>query len=204
MCSGIRDAANLAWKLAFVVHGEACPALLDSYQAEREPHVSGIVARAIELGRVVCVADEAAAQARDARLKAAMAEPSTAARRSLAALPGLKSGLISDTQSAGSLFPQPSARRLPDGAQARLDDLLPRGFWLVTRGGPAAADELPPYVCDVGLGRDIEDDGTLAAWLGPAEAALVRPDRYVFGTGDAKTLVSQLRAAMEQAEIAMP
>ena len=34
---GIQDALNLAWKLAAVVKGEAGPALLDSYEAERLP-----------------------------------------------------------------------------------------------------------------------------------------------------------------------
>jgi len=34
---GIQDALNLAWKLAAVVKGEADPALLDSYEAERLP-----------------------------------------------------------------------------------------------------------------------------------------------------------------------
>ncbi len=37
MNSGIEDAHNLAWKLAFVLRGEAGPALLDTYEAERQP-----------------------------------------------------------------------------------------------------------------------------------------------------------------------
>ncbi|WP_158879438.1 FAD-dependent oxidoreductase [Amycolatopsis anabasis] len=35
--TGIADAHNLAWKLAAVVHGQAGPALLDTYQEERRP-----------------------------------------------------------------------------------------------------------------------------------------------------------------------
>src|SRR4051812_5699111 len=35
--AGIQDALNLAWKLAAVVKGEAGPALLDTYEAERLP-----------------------------------------------------------------------------------------------------------------------------------------------------------------------
>jgi FAD binding domain len=35
--TGVQDALNLAWKLAAVVKGEAGPALLDSYEAERLP-----------------------------------------------------------------------------------------------------------------------------------------------------------------------
>ena len=34
---GIQDAANLAWKLAFVIKGHAGPELLETYEAERKP-----------------------------------------------------------------------------------------------------------------------------------------------------------------------
>jgi 2-polyprenyl-6-methoxyphenol hydroxylase-like FAD-dependent oxidoreductase len=37
MNCGLQDAFNLAWKLALVYHGDAAPALLDSYEAERRP-----------------------------------------------------------------------------------------------------------------------------------------------------------------------
>ena len=37
MSAGIADAANLAWKLAAVLHGWAAPAILDAYEAERQP-----------------------------------------------------------------------------------------------------------------------------------------------------------------------
>ena len=38
LCSGVRDAANLSWKLAAVCWGGPA-SLLDSYQVEREPDV---------------------------------------------------------------------------------------------------------------------------------------------------------------------
>src|ERR1019366_10589833 len=40
LCSGLRDAANLAWKLSWVVRGLADERLLDTYQSEMEPHVT--------------------------------------------------------------------------------------------------------------------------------------------------------------------
>ena len=45
MNTGIQDAYNLAWKLALVVKGNATPALLDSYDAERRPVGAEVVAR---------------------------------------------------------------------------------------------------------------------------------------------------------------
>jgi 3-(3-hydroxy-phenyl)propionate hydroxylase len=37
MCHGLRDVANLAWKMAAIVNDGAAPTLLDTYQPERNP-----------------------------------------------------------------------------------------------------------------------------------------------------------------------
>ena len=37
MNTGVQDVQNLAWKLAAVLHGKAGEALLDTYDAERQP-----------------------------------------------------------------------------------------------------------------------------------------------------------------------
>ncbi|HRD27952.1 MAG TPA: bifunctional 3-(3-hydroxy-phenyl)propionate/3-hydroxycinnamic acid hydroxylase, partial [Caulobacter sp.] len=70
MCSGLRDAANLAWKLAAVIKSGADESLLDTYQTEREPQVRGVIELAIAMGRVVCITDPAAAAQRDAGMLA--------------------------------------------------------------------------------------------------------------------------------------
>ncbi|MDO9437634.1 bifunctional 3-(3-hydroxy-phenyl)propionate/3-hydroxycinnamic acid hydroxylase [Hydrogenophaga sp.] len=51
MNSGIRDAANLAWKLAAVVRGELPTGLLDTYEAERKPHAWSLIRMALRIGR---------------------------------------------------------------------------------------------------------------------------------------------------------
>ena len=53
MCAGIRDVANLAWKLARVLRGKDDDALLDSYETERAPHVREYIARAVRLGGLI-------------------------------------------------------------------------------------------------------------------------------------------------------
>ena len=53
MCAGIRDAANLAWKLAAVLQGRAGEDLLDSYGAERAPHVREYIELAIRIGGLI-------------------------------------------------------------------------------------------------------------------------------------------------------
>ena len=53
MCAGIRDVANLAWKLERVLRGKDGDALLDSYETERAPHVREYIAMAVRLGGLI-------------------------------------------------------------------------------------------------------------------------------------------------------
>lgn len=53
LVAGLRDVANLGWKLAWVVHGQAAPALLDSYDKERRPHAKKMIGLAKLMGSLV-------------------------------------------------------------------------------------------------------------------------------------------------------
>jgi 3-(3-hydroxy-phenyl)propionate hydroxylase len=163
MCSGIRDAANLAWKLELVLKGEASERLLDTYQQEREPQVRGIVELAIAMGKVVCTLDPEAAAARDAQMIAARA----AAKGDTPApgVAGFAAGFVYPSPRAGEIAPQSAARDEADG----------HGFRLIA--------------------EDACDDA-MRAWLGEAETALVRPDKYVFGTGTQAELKAALASAL--------
>ncbi len=190
LCAGLRDAANLAWKLGSVLRGEAGVALLDSYQTEREPHVRAFIDLALMMGRTVCITDPAAAAARDAAMLAQRTEGKSPSQP-LGAPPLTAGCLMAGSPGAGEVFPQPWTT---DGS--RLDDVAGSGAWLISRndaGRPEGLRALPvssaamrPFAADV------------AAWLEKrgAEAVLVRPDRYVFGTGAAEELVSEWRRAL--------
>ena len=82
MCAGMRDAANLAWKLAAVLRGGAPDSLLDTYESERRPHVRAFIELAVKLGAVLQETDPAAAAARDAPLRRGRARCSTSPSRS--------------------------------------------------------------------------------------------------------------------------
>jgi 3-(3-hydroxy-phenyl)propionate hydroxylase len=53
LVAGLRDVANLCWKLAWVTHGRAAPAILGSYDTERRPHAKAIIQMALWMGRLV-------------------------------------------------------------------------------------------------------------------------------------------------------
>ena len=71
MCSGIRDARNLAFKLGLVLRGAACHRdARHSYQTEREPHVRTVIEAGVRLGRQHTLRDPQAAAERDRAMRA--------------------------------------------------------------------------------------------------------------------------------------
>jgi 3-(3-hydroxy-phenyl)propionate hydroxylase len=180
LCSGLRDAANLAWKLAAAVTGRASETLLDTYQDEREPHVRCVIERAIEMGRLVCTLDPQKAAARDAQL---LPSPRIA---SPAPFPPLAAGcLLLGAVAAGEIFPQ----AVDSERSAYLDDCLGHGACLIYRVDlpvekTAALAELDVTCIDVAhLPPWLSS--SVAGWLDEHDvtSVLVRPDRYAFGAG---------------------
>ncbi|KAB8159457.1 bifunctional 3-(3-hydroxy-phenyl)propionate/3-hydroxycinnamic acid hydroxylase [Streptomyces sp. 3MP-14] len=219
MCSGLRDAANLAWKLDLVLEGRADDALLDTYTSERRDHVQHAIGMSMALGQVICVLDEEEAAARDARMIAAGADPRHA-------LPPTPPPVLGD----GVLQRAPDGGRAPEvghltpqfevthrGRTALLDDLTGGGFTLLTDGAAPldaldAADRA--FLAAIGAtvvplyAGEAPPDGYLDAPDGYLShlrahghvAAVVRPDFYLFGAAadaaELRTLVGQLRASL--------
>lgn len=194
MCSGLRDAANLAWKLKAVLDGAAGEALLDTYQAEREPNVRGYIELAIGMGRMVCALDPTAAAARDAQMIARL-DAGAPPLPPLRPAPMAEGCVLAGAAGAGELFPQPGSEG------ARLDDVLegvaPGSAWLIARTGPAISTA---GVLALGLEEPALSAfrAELSAWLDAhaAEAVLIRPDRYVFGSGKAGDLAAAWSRAL--------
>lgn len=182
MCSGVRDSANLAWKLAAVTAGQADPSLLDTYQTEREPHVRGIIERSIEFGKTVCLIDQAAAAQRDAGMLAARA---AGEQPEMIPYPPLHEGCLLGGLQSGELFIQP----VVDGR--RMDDAIGQGPWLFTRAASGAPSSMVRefVIGGAALGSFGE---AVSGWLQEygADAVLVRPDRHVFGLGEADGLLA--------------
>ena len=113
--SGIRDAANLAWKLVHIRRTGFNAALLDSYRDERRPHVVTVVEAAKKFGRIVGELDMDKARARDAELEAALKAGRMETRRQKF-VPDLETGILDPEpgvpwadQVAGKLMVQPEA-----------------------------------------------------------------------------------------------
>lgn len=189
MCAGIRDAWNLSWKLDRILRGQASDELLDSYTAERKPHVIGVIDAAVYLGRIICIADPAEAAERDRAFKTGTAEP-------FPPFPHLTAGLVAQgVPMAGLLSPHGTVRWR--GREGRWDDVVGLGFCVVLRDADPASVLRPDQLNALaGLGTHIvgisaapqgdlvvDMDGKYSAFLDAHGAAgmIMRPDYYIFG-----------------------
>jgi 2-polyprenyl-6-methoxyphenol hydroxylase-like FAD-dependent oxidoreductase len=168
MNTGIQDAANLAWKLAYVLRGKANGSLLDSYERERRPIAREVVSTTDRLTRLATLR-------------------SPVARR-------LRNALISMVGRIGQL-PEKLARNLAgldvayaDGwsvdGSTRLERLVPQGGGALGDPDPALRLLVPESLeaRAIAAVRDYpEIPVRVVAKRGPVEVALVRPDGYVAG-----------------------
>lgn len=178
LCAGIRDVANLVWKLDMVKRKAADPLLLDTYESERKPHARFWVEQAVTAAGFLQTLDPEVAQQRDEFIRA---NPLSAAPVSPALGPGLHQG--DRDERAGGLSVQPV---LDDGV--RLDDMVGTHFVV------AASREL--YMdLDVTIRTRLESSGDVVVLLDPekidpilqgaqATAVVIRPDRYILGAAD--------------------
>jgi 3-(3-hydroxy-phenyl)propionate hydroxylase len=192
MAAGIRDASNLAWKLADVIDGALPETLLDTYESEREPHVRTFIETAVQLGGVIQATDSDAVAARDREMTAAIREFRTPQPR---LGPGWHSG-----PAGGQVGSQPVYE---DGS--RFDDAVGYRFALVADEGMArrAQEALTrtqhERVVVVPATSDV-----LRTWLAElgVRALLLRPDRYIGGVAhDATELDALLESAGVSGEL---
>ncbi len=206
LCAGMRDALALSWRLAAVV-GEGAPEeLLESYGPERREHVVEIIRQAVEIGRLICMVDPTAVATRDAQMKAAMKDPALGLKPPPEPRLGYAGAYRIDDRNSGYLSVQGRVRF--KGREGLFDDVVGKGWQLLARGhtDPLVVDgdaqdvlqQMRAVRADFGPSGDTKDlDGVYGAWfdrLG-AEAVLVRPDFYVFGSSSLADVDALLKSA---------
>ncbi|HEY1619085.1 MAG TPA: bifunctional 3-(3-hydroxy-phenyl)propionate/3-hydroxycinnamic acid hydroxylase [Streptosporangiaceae bacterium] len=205
MCSGIRDAANLCWKLDLVLRGYGDDALLDTYVVERSRHVQHAIRMSVELGRVICQLDPVAAADRDVVMIGAR-ERGIGAGAPQAPVHPLRGGLLYRGGSqagplTGHLVPQARVRR---GAVTGLFDEVAQAdgcFVLLSREDPSAylGESAVTFLRSLGVCTvtvvpgDATSGGTALGSTAAAETVADIDGRYLRYLADAGALAVLIR-----------
>jgi len=213
LCSGLRDARALSWRLGMVHRGLAARTVLDTYGTERIGHVREIIDEAVAAGRVICELDVDRAAARDADMRRRAGDSDTATRQPPHPRLGEPSLTAGSKDADGRLAPQ-GRIRVADRV-GLFDDILGSGWQLVsTAGDPAELlddedlawfQEIGGVTADTSGGGAAQDlDGAYGRWSAAhgCEAFLARPDFYVFAAGghtDIPHFVERLRQTLQPA-----
>jgi 3-(3-hydroxy-phenyl)propionate hydroxylase len=204
MNAGLRDAANLSWKLAAVLNGGADPAILDSYGEERRDPAWAMIQLAVVMGDIVMPIDPGQLAFREHLLKALVPFPAVQdylLQMKFKPKPRVNCGLVLDLDAqpfegslVGEMVPQPEI--VLDGASVKLDAALGPGFGLVAQdptGAEALATMAQATYLGLPLGRVFLQHGAGVAAMPTAttsspfarplrthrdQVLLVRPDRY--------------------------
>ncbi|VCU70986.1 3-(3-hydroxy-phenyl)propionate/3-hydroxycinnamic acid hydroxylase [Pigmentiphaga humi] len=161
MNSGIRDAANLAWKLAAVVQGRQGPQLLDTYETERKPHAWALIKMAIRIGHYMQPKSRLGAMAAQWALKlCSLYRPARdyVLQLKFKPKPRFADGFFvpcrapDDAVKAGQLLPQPRVE-WPGGARRLLDEALGQGFACVSWVGESLPEQAERLIAATGMRR---------------------------------------------------
>lgn len=214
MCSGIRDAAALSWRLDLILRGVADSSLLDSYTPERKPHVSVLTRNSAERAQQFWITDADAARKRDEQLH--MLALGENIRSNYGSVPPLISGVIAQDHDgretlAGTLSPQFAVRH--QASVALLDEHV--GFnWSLLTFDPALMSSLDDQR-DLLSGLRVKSflieadgpkaeygdvDGRYALWFEQHDirAMLIRPDSYIYGVANSPIELKQLFASLSR------
>ncbi len=194
MCSGIRDAVNLAWKLAEVVKNNASISLLDSYETERKPHVIDILKGSLFISNRLNADTHWSKQWRKIQLTLiGNLPPLQAILKSLATRKNpLYDGFMNEMNSiSGRHFPQLKAKVM--GESLNSDDCLGYNFNIVASSKILSlhnfetAQALNLSVFCKQPTYHLFQEG-IEQWLNQngLDFVLVRPDKIVYGGGKIK------------------
>ena len=214
LCSGIRDAINLVWKLTAVLRGDAREELLDTVESERGAHVRRLTEMCVGLGEMWNTRDREAAHRRDEMLRMGNVPPAPV-------FPRLGPGVVMPEAPGRPIVdgrPSPQARVARDGRVDRLDEFEP-GWKIVSRHAAPTGlftDDQQKVLRELGVefahvsrgpGPDyyVDLDGEYELWFRKhgVRAFIQRPDRYVFGAAgslaELPALVDRLAGSLAEA-----
>lgn len=190
--AGVRDASNVAWKIAAAINGGAPDSLLDTYATERRPHAADMVRLSHRIGKVVMSTSPAVTAIRDTVITGSGIVPR--AKHWLTSMRFLKQPHFTEgcllkpaadippatAELVGRSLSQPRVT-LNDGSVQPLDKLLGSGWSLLRFTGSGGFDvlRLPRVGGPAEPATPVADTGSLFTGIAAGTTLVVRPDRYV-------------------------
>ena len=189
MGAGIRDAANLSWKVAAVVNGHLPAGVLDSYETERRPHARTLIKLAAAVGRAMTGGGRAGDRLRSIVVPRLLHLPGMRRKVLDSVTPALAASELNRRRRflrglAGTLCPN----AVLDSGE-RFDAAVGNRFALVVQDASTGVFERLRAFDVVVVSASSSPD--LAAWLRRHQAALVRPDRTVLAAGTVERVLGQ-------------
>ena len=197
LCAGIRDSANLSWKLAGVLDGALPERVLDTYEAERKPHATALIRLAKLVGTAMTEGGEFGNLLRRVLAPRLHRVPAFSSHILNSETPALKRTELVKRRPLSKALPGRLCPNALAGDGRRFDDVAGGQFSVVTSDCPS-----PTQTADVqrlGAVLVTAQAGTeLHKWLcrGKATSALVRPDGTVTHAGHELTKVCDVLAAV--------
>ena len=193
MGTGIRDVANISWKLDLVLRDKAKKEILDTYQKERHSHAKWTIAQTVTIGQVIegfC----AAAEGKEYEPKGPSYDVN---------FPHIPSGIYSNPEDmiTGVPIPQPIIS-LKDKKQM-LDREISSCFAILTKeinldlSEKATAIKNLLNIKVIEIDSDDDSENRLKAVFEKYAAVLVRPDKYTYGGVDDISSLSDMIESLE-------
>ena len=210
LCTGIRDVANLTWKMLHKEKYGLSDNILKTYERERKPHAEAVIKHAKEFGKIIGELNPSRAEKRDNTLRAELLSGKMETTRQKF-IPDINSNLLikhslktKECRYGGTLFVQPKIK-IQYGEEKLLDDFIPMSFLYLTTGQAAQVwmnehedfwaklegvrFSISSTAEDQNLSSKkiptFEEVGTIFRdWFSKlsCKGVVVRPDRYVFST----------------------
>jgi len=144
LTSGLRDVANLSWKLVKVINDEIDDSLLKTYEIERRPHQKKMIKLAVNMGKIMIPRSRTYSKISSYLLRTLFSNPKIAAKiqiRGMKIQPIYKNikCFIEKGNLAGRYFPQPITSN-----NFKFDEILGEGFTVLTIN--ASEEEFIPDV----------------------------------------------------------
>jgi len=190
MGTGIRDVANLSWKIDLFLRNRSTKSIFNTYQKERYPHAKWSIGQTVTIGEIIegfCAAEEG--------------KQFKPTRRSYdVKFPHIPNGIYSNPEDKITGLPIPQPILFHDKERVRLDTLIKSKFAIISNLNEFKVSKKAKQIIEkldiklIFMDENDDPDNRMSKIFKLYEYILVRPDLYVYGGSDKKSLSKMIKS----------